>query len=143
MKVVINNCYGGFSLSEEGILHYAKLKGITLYPEPMKDYPSMKLVTYWTCPPDQRPKILLGDDFYVASLEERKASNEAYRNAQLCSREIPRDDPALVQTVEELGDVANGRCADLKVVEIPDDVQWCIDEYDGLEHVAEVHRTWS
>jgi len=28
-------------------------------------------------------------------------------------------------------------------VEIPDDVKWHIHEYDGLEHVAEDHRTWS
>ena len=28
-------------------------------------------------------------------------------------------------------------------VEIPDGVQWEIDEYDGGERVAECHRTWS
>jgi hypothetical protein len=57
--------------------------------------------------------------------------------------EIPRNDPALVQVVEEMGARANGRCAELKVVEIPDGVQWTISEYDGNEHIAEVHRTWS
>jgi hypothetical protein len=44
--------------------------------------------------------------------------------------------------VLELGEAANGRCAELKVVEIPDDVEWQIEEYDGLEWVAEKHRTW-
>jgi hypothetical protein len=48
-----------------------------------------------------------------------------------------------VQVVEELGDEANGRCSELSVVEIPDGVQWEIVEYDGLEHIAEQHRTWS
>jgi hypothetical protein len=28
------------------------------------------------------------------------------------------------------------------VVTIPDDVAWTIEEYDGNEWVAEVHRTW-
>jgi hypothetical protein len=28
------------------------------------------------------------------------------------------------------------------VVEIPDGVEWEIAEYDGLEWVAEKHRTW-
>jgi len=28
-KIVYNNCYGGFGLSEKAVLHYAKLKGIT------------------------------------------------------------------------------------------------------------------
>jgi hypothetical protein len=27
-------------------------------------------------------------------------------------------------------------------VDIPDDVKWEIEEYDGNEWVAEVHRTW-
>jgi len=41
----------------------------------------------------------------------------------------------------ERGDV-DGTYSDLKVVEIPDGVNWYIEEYDGLEHVAERHRTW-
>jgi hypothetical protein len=56
--------------------------------------------------------------------------------------EIPRDDADLVAVVEEMGKGADGRYADLKVVEIPADVQWQIQEYDGLEWVAEEHRTW-
>ena len=53
-----------------------------------------------------------------------------------------RNDPHLVQVVEEMGDLANSNYSELKVVEIPDDVSWHIHEYDGLEHVAENHRTW-
>lgn len=55
---------------------------------------------------------------------------------------IDRDNAALVEAVETLGDAANGPYAKLKVVEIPDDVDWMIQEYDGDEWVAEVHRTW-
>jgi hypothetical protein len=57
--------------------------------------------------------------------------------------EIARDDPHLVQTVQELGKAANTRYSKLKVVEVPDDVSWLIAEYDGREWVAEAHRTWS
>ena len=59
-----------------------------------------------------------------------------------CGALIPRDDERLVQVVEELRAAANGHAADLKVVEIPDGVQWVIDKTDGVEHVSEVHRTW-
>ncbi|WP_413936806.1 hypothetical protein [Nitrospira sp. BLG_1] len=59
-----------------------------------------------------------------------------------CGALIPRDDERLVQVVEELRAAANGHAADLKVVEIPDDVQWVINKTDGVEHVSEVHRTW-
>jgi hypothetical protein len=58
------------------------------------------------------------------------------------SSDIPRDDPVLVSVVRELGDRANGNFAELKIVEIPASVDWQIDEYDGREWVAEVHRTW-
>lgn len=56
--------------------------------------------------------------------------------------EIPRDDTDLVAVVEQLGGNM-GYGTELKVVTIPADVQWQIDEYDGIEHVAEKHRTWS
>ena len=58
-------------------------------------------------------------------------------------REIDRADPYLVQVVKELGSKANGSHAELKIVEVPADVQWHIAEYDGNEWVAEDHRTWS
>jgi len=45
--------------------------------------------------------------------------------------------------MEELRAEANGHCAELKVVEIPQDVQWEIETAGGVEHVSEVHRTWS
>lgn len=142
MKVVVNSCYGGFSLSQEAVMRYAEIKGITLYPEIDPKWKSMKLVTYWTCPPEERTGILPDEKFHEASMEERQASNNAYGSRTLNDREIARDDPVLVQVVEEMGNDANGRCADLRVIEIPDDVNWEIEEYDGKEWVAEVHRTW-
>ena len=57
--------------------------------------------------------------------------------------EISRNDPVLVEVVEHLGESANGWAADLKVVEIPDGVDWYVEDYDGVEHIAERHRTWS
>ena len=56
--------------------------------------------------------------------------------------DIARNDPKLVECVEKLGEEANGMYAELKVVEIPDNVNWEIGEYDGLEWVEEVHRRW-
>ena len=60
-----------------------------------------------------------------------------------CWTEETRNHPMVVRVVEELGSAANGRCAELTVVEIPDDVNWEISEYDGMERVAEKHRSWS
>lgn len=58
-------------------------------------------------------------------------------------RDVARDDPYLVQVVKELGMGANGTHANLKIIEIPGDVEWMVSEYDGAEWVAEKHRTWS
>jgi len=58
-------------------------------------------------------------------------------------RDLTRDDPQLVECVETLGEEAGGRFATLQVVEIPEDVEWEVMEYDGMEWVAEEHRTWS
>lgn len=65
-----------------------------------------------------------------------------YEGGDFYCREIPRDDVDLVSIVESLGSKANGSCADLQVIDIPDGVNWQIEEYDGNEWVSEVHRTW-
>lgn len=54
-----------------------------------------------------------------------------------------RNDADLVAAVEALGDAANGRCAELRIVEIPDGIEFEIDEYDGMEKVIEPRREWS
>lgn len=55
---------------------------------------------------------------------------------------IQRDDPILIELVETMGDSVNTAYSKLKVVEIPADVEWIIQEYDGAEWVAEKHRKW-
>jgi hypothetical protein len=57
-------------------------------------------------------------------------------------KDIARDDPVLVNLVRELGPAANGEHARLKVVRIPADVDWQIEDYDGKEWISEQHRTW-
>jgi hypothetical protein len=57
-------------------------------------------------------------------------------------RDISRDDPYLIQVVKEFNGEVDGEYAKLKIVEIPDDVEWDIEEYDGVEHIVEKHRKW-
>lgn len=57
-------------------------------------------------------------------------------------KDIVRDDPVLVVLVHELGREVNSEYARLKVVRIPADVAWQIEDYDGKEWVSEQHRTW-
>lgn len=56
--------------------------------------------------------------------------------------DLNRDDPDLIQCLETLGEAANGNHSELKIVEVPSDVDWMVCEYDGVEWIAERHRTW-
>jgi hypothetical protein len=113
VKIVINSDYGGFSLSDEAILEYGRLKGLNL----VKDEN-----TSWS----------------VSIFYKDTVAKENYFE----DRDIPRNDPVLVEVVEKLGEAAYGFAASLKIVEIPEDVDWYVEENDGREWVAEKHRTW-
>ena len=73
----------------------------------------------------------------LALFNERSGTTITYE----CN--IERNNPILVEIVEQLGEAADGNYAELKVVEIPDDVQWLIQDYGGDEWIAEKHRTWN
>ena len=113
--IVINRCHGGFGLSWDAQVAYLDRAGIAYTLEDRESRDD-------TARHGQRIKLASGNNFY--------------------DREIQRDDPILVAVVKEMGEEANGSFANLRVVKIPGNVAWVIDEYDGLEWVAEEHRTW-
>lgn len=135
MKVVINKCYGGFGLSHKATMRYAELKGIKLYPH-TTDGRKKSGVKEWK-EGDREPFFLM---YYTAPQTGPKTNDDEYFDRP--GRE-DRADPHLIQVVEELGEEANGKYAELSIVEVPDDVAWEIEEYDGTEWIAEKHRTWS
>lgn len=54
-----------------------------------------------------------------------------------------RTNPKLVECIETLGsEKASGQFSKLRVVEFPDDLDYEIESYDGVETVEEVHRSW-
>lgn len=144
MKIVINDCHGGFTLSQKAVERYLELKDIKVYPE-STGFGSREfgITKYWLVEPgDQRVADVTAEQWGKMTLEERSSYNARYSAQVFYERDVERGDPLLVQAVEELGELADGRFAKLKIVEIPDDVEWYIEEYDGLEWVAEKHRTW-
>jgi hypothetical protein len=89
-------------------------------------------------------KIVINREFggFGLSNDALKELRDRKGNPNLSDWEIHRDDPVLIGIVERMGKKANGNYSDLKIVEVPDEVQWEIQEYDGMEWVAEIHRTW-
>jgi hypothetical protein len=133
MKVVINQCFGGFSLSHKAVMRYAEIKNIQLYPFTSHYRGKKSIYTLWDGI-GETPFII----HYLTTMTPELDINNHY----FSDRDIPRDDPVLVQVVEELKEEADGSCARLGIVEIPDDIQWEVEEYDGSEHISEVHQTW-
>lgn len=144
MKVVINNCYGGFGLSPEATLELWKRGG------PVESTPVSE---YYGTHADGAKRALQEWREYLENpiLRRRRAfitvfspDEKLVLYAGHCNDgDKAMANPTLVSLVEEMGEAANGASASLKVVDVPDDAEWEIDEYDGNEHVAERHRSWS
>lgn len=143
MKVVINKRHGGFGLSEQAVIEYFKIKRQPLWVVRDSKYGSLGIVHYWVVPEHERLQDA-GDDWFTMSLEQRQEYNRKWSEQTFSETSVARDDPILVQVIETIGsEKASSKYAELQVVEIPDDVEWQIEEYDGLEWIAEKHRTWS
>jgi hypothetical protein len=155
MKVVINKCYGGFGLSAFAVKRYAKLMRRKCFFFVLnRNADSYQRVSVEEA---NKADIFFAydsdapDDFFVTSEEwsnltqkERKAHNSLCdAHCIFDNYSIERHDPILVQVVEELGEEADTKYSRLTIVEIPDDTEYEINEYDGIESIHEKHRSWS
>lgn len=139
MKVVVNRCYGGFGLSDKAIEMVMNRKGLECYRYKQTKFKTRDGVEEYTRCETLDKSVVFGY-YQTVDLGEKvsKLPNETY----WYYGRLERDDADLIAVVEELGEKANGIFAELKVVEIPDDVNWEIDDYDGIETIHEVHRSW-
>lgn len=112
-KIVINRCYGGFSLSDRAMKRYGEINGMNLVKIPYKD----------------RDGVV--SDFFGSWYRDGIEDDEHH----FFMYEIERTDPILVQVVEELGVDADGDCASLHIEELPAGTRYRIQEYDGREWI--------
>ena len=135
-KILLNKCYGGFSLSRKAYELYAKKKGFDLF--------IYKL------------EIKTGNLFYIKTNEDNSLYT-TYTNKDLGDVVVDiakedmlflddsyREDETLIEVVEELGKEANSKFSALTIVEIPDDVaeDYVIDDYDGIETLHKRVQIW-
>jgi hypothetical protein len=140
-EVVINKCFGGFGLSYEATMEYAKLRGFKLYA--------------YTDGRDKNGNKLSFDLPNKDRLIEIKSEKEAkeafivyyYKDKNFKEHffdsDIERDDPYLIKVVKKLEEKANDNFAELKIVKIPFDIKYTIDDYDGAESIEEEHKIWN
>jgi len=117
MKIVKNTCYGGFNVTQEV---GRKLKALGV-------------------------KIVLKDEEYengaINNLDNIYLVNEEFDIISDNSHAY-RSDKRLIQVIEKIGIENASNNSKLIIVEIPDDVEWEIDNYDGIETIHEKHRCW-
>lgn len=140
-KVAINKCFGGFDLSNEAIKMLVELK----YNKPLYVY---KQIEYeYENGIDKYVKTDINEKSLCLSFVTKDYGDTAENIADedfvyKHNLHENREDKDLIYVIETLGDRASGQFGNLKVVEIPDDVKYEIDDYDGIESIHEIHRVW-
>ena len=147
-KIAINAQYGGFNISADALklLIERNAKCVEITPE----------TEYYGA--DDVESFLVEERERYGSLYNEKDIGDGYitrgglggtpifkgGNVYDFDDDYPsREDPDLIDVIEKIGISADGFCAALKIVEIPSNVDYIIEEYDGMEWIAEEHKTWS
>ena len=150
MKVIINKGLGNFTLSNEALLLLIKLKPEAVDKAPLKD-------SYLFCDPtDEYKTIPFEDGFfeYIPQFGNDDQSDEGVLikdnivytfNTLSLNTHKYRSDPVIISIIEELKEKANPRGGELKIIEIPEGVDFYIDSDDTFdcETVVERHRRWN
>jgi hypothetical protein len=144
-EIVINKCFGGFGLSDKA---YEKLIEWGI---PVRKYieepRNPKTGLYDIEVPENKGEVIF--DKELTPKGESRFNDIYHKFKEISSRywetwlDEKRDHPLLIKVVKELGQKASDCHANLKIIKIPADVDWQINEYDGLESIHEVHRSWS
>jgi hypothetical protein len=128
-EVVINVCHGGYGLSDAAYEELIRL-GV-----PVREY----------------IKEERGEDGLIIRNPANEgivifdSVNSSYHRGRYWDAwtRDNREHPVVIQAIKKIGTKkASSFLSKLKIVKIPVDVEYTIEEYDGCEHIAEVHRTW-
>lgn len=136
MKIVVNKCFGGFGLSPIAIKEYLKLIGKECFFYE-RDYKT-KMAN----------KVQDGSGMMAFTLtkdlgEQILYNHKSFEDCYFYYGNIERTDENLIKVVETLGSkIASGQFAELEVIEIPDGIDYEIEDYDGIESIHESHRSW-
>lgn len=149
MKIAINKCFGGFSLSPLAVKMISERKGIKCFffkydidgnrynPVSVEDADKAFMWSAYSVPNPQDYRLNERDEDGLYC-----GANKRSEEISISSREMNRSDKDMISVIEEIGEKASGKHARIEIITIPNNVEWEVEEYDGLEHIAEKHRTW-
>lgn len=151
-KVIINKCFGGYGFEPFTIQKYAEANGVKLFWYTRDyNYDAGHLKEKWdktTVSEIEKSEDLhmgnwplvedMGDSFFF------EWGGEAFDRLvyKLPPKEESRTDPVLIGIIEKYGDKNRYGCHAPTAIEVPDGVEWIVDEYDGMESLHEAHRVF-
>lgn len=150
-ELLINRCFGGYTLSNEVLIELTKRKHkdfekLYFYCE---DYSNQRYVKIKDFKYKNGKLVNSGyflDSLYLSYHDQGDIVkyNDFKYDKLIWSDNWSRDDEDLIKLFKEWGsERCSGDCSKLKLVEIPNDIEYYIDVYDGLESIHERHRSWN
>ncbi len=139
-KVAINRCWGGFGISNDALLALIAMKSKSVTAEPISGYSGPEWLEQtrkeYSIPfkagftkHEYIDGVLVKDDIVYHIENDNDPEFRAH--------------PDLISVIERMGAKrASSHLAELVIVEIPSNVEFKIDDYDGMEKVCEAHREW-
>lgn len=150
MKILVNKCYGGFGVTVEVIKELVKMGSDAIESETPKSYYGGENENYkgakdweqeWN--EDFKGYKSIGDGFLAHERGYNIYKDGIIHNLKSRYDNELRTNKDLIAVVESIGvEKASDTFAKLAIVDVPDDIEWEIDDYDGMETVREKHRTW-
>jgi len=138
-EIVINRCFGGFNVSD---LAYEELIKLGIPVREYEEEPSNPKTGLYDIRVLNNEGRVIFDRKLTTEDKDIGGSISGQRYWDIWI-DKDRENPLLIKVVKKLGKKASGFCANLKIVKIPDDIEYKIEEYDGLESVEEKHKSWN
>jgi hypothetical protein len=139
MKIAINRCYGGFDPSMAVEKEYLRRKGKEAFFYKQTKYKHSEGV-------DEYIRVNPGESNYIMAFTLTKdlgeITNDLPDDDFFMMSSVERNDPDLIAALETCAGNRDTNVSKIEIVEIPDDVKYTIEDYDGVESIHEVHRSW-
>lgn len=140
MQVLINRCYGGFNISGQVLFELIENKSELIKVHKFNEWFTSTHEYETDAYKEFKP------DWLINSWENIIINNIT----KLVYRLNEGDDPIKFRSNKELINIFNklgkekfsGPFADIQLIDIPDNIEVKLSEYDGVEWIAEKHRTW-
>lgn len=139
MKIIISKTYGGLEVPAMVLKKWFEPEAFL--------YKDLRVENVFKRPDDD-DIIERRDKLYITSADFGETATQTQIQSSVLSKvdigsimENNRQNEKLIKIVEEYMKVVEFHQL-IKVVEVPDDVDWDIADYDGMEWVEEIHRTW-